>query len=311
MSVVIPLYNGAPYLEQAIRGVLGQTYDDLELIVIDDGSSDGSAVLAERIVNGDRRALLARFPNGGVAKARNRGLARAKGRYVAFLDQDDVWYPEKLEQQIPLLDERPDLVAVGSFMDYIGDDGRRLAQTAQTPDVIDCSLVSRAELMPFPLSSAVFRTEPLRRGGLSRDLFGPGMATAADLEVMAAVATLGELDCVRRPLGAYRIHPTSVTARSHRTQMAALAYLQAVIAEPGLESRTPWPAFEASYRPRFTARMHNLVVFNYRQAGLEAVQGRWWRTASHLLRAAALGPRYTITRLRRQFSTREGFTRDN
>lgn len=101
VSVIMPAYNAAPFIKDAISSVIAQTVTDWELLVIDDGSSDDSRQIAAELAQGDARIqLLVNEQNMGVAKTRNRGIEMAKGQYIAFLDSDDVWYPEKLERQL-------------------------------------------------------------------------------------------------------------------------------------------------------------------------------------------------------------------
>ena len=297
VSVVIPSYNGSILVAETVSSVLGQTFTDLELIVIDDGSTDGSAERIESQIRHDPRARLQRFTNGGVAAARNRGLAQAGGRYVAFVDQDDLWYPDKLCRQVDLMDRKPDLTVVGCLMDYFSANGRRLGRTAQTPVRIDPDAVRRATVMPFPISGALFRTEILRRAGGSRDFFGPGLATAADMELVAIAAAAGDLECIRESLGGYRVHRSSVTAQSHRVQLAAVQYLQAVLTDSAFAEQTPWPAYRDSYRPRTRTRLMSVAAEHYRQAGLEALDRRWLTALAHLGAAMALNPLYAGRRL--------------
>ncbi|HWG73083.1 MAG TPA: glycosyltransferase family A protein [Acidimicrobiales bacterium] len=300
MSVVIPLYNGSPLVAETVSSVLRQTFEDLELIVVDDGSTDGSADTVESQIGGDRRARLVRCANGGVAAARNRGLAQSEGRFVAFVDQDDLWYPDKLRRQVELMDRRPDLAVVGCLMDYVSATGCRLGRTAQTPLRIDADAVRTAVLMPFPISGALFRAGVLRRAGGSRDLFGPGMATAADMELVAIAAAAGDVDCIREALGGYRVHRSSVTAQSHRVQLTALHYLQAVLADPPLAERTPWTAYRDAYRPKVRTRLSSVASEQYRRAGIEALERRWPAALAHFGAAMALGPVYAGRRLLRQ-----------
>ncbi len=106
VSVIMPAYNAGKYIEEAIRSVMAQTLTDWELLVLDDGSTDDTCALAAALAAEDPRIrLLPNERNMGVARTRNRGFDLCRGRYVALLDSDDVWLPEKLERQIALLEK--------------------------------------------------------------------------------------------------------------------------------------------------------------------------------------------------------------
>src|SRR4030095_853063 len=100
VSVIIATYNSGPYLRAAIGSVLCQSVGDLELIVVDDGSTDGTRELVEQI-HDDRMSYLWQA-NAGQTSAKNRGVREAKGKFIGFCDGDDYWYPNKLELQLPL-----------------------------------------------------------------------------------------------------------------------------------------------------------------------------------------------------------------
>jgi len=123
-SIIIPCYNGERWLDQAIRSCLAQTARDLEVIVVDDGSTDGSADIAAAYVASDARVVAIQEANRGVGAARNAGLAIAKGDYVNFLDADDVLASEKLAVQGAVLDENPDIACVFCDGRGIDADGR-------------------------------------------------------------------------------------------------------------------------------------------------------------------------------------------
>src|SRR5688500_7051125 len=100
VSVVIPAFNAEDSLEATLSSVANQTYRKLEIVIVDDGSTDGTAEIAEAFCARDRRGVLLRKPNGGVASARNCGLAHAKGEWVAPVDADDLWHPAKIGKQV-------------------------------------------------------------------------------------------------------------------------------------------------------------------------------------------------------------------
>jgi len=113
VSVIIPLFNKAPYIQRALASVIGQTYDSFELIVVDDGSTDEGPRIVEAC--NDPRIRFVKQENAGPGAARNRGIAEAQGEFIAFLDADDEWLPDYLEESLRLLDEYgPSVAAITS-----------------------------------------------------------------------------------------------------------------------------------------------------------------------------------------------------
>lgn len=118
-SVIMPLYNKAPYVEKAIRSVLEQTYPHYELIVINDGSTDNSAEIAEKLLEGVTNAKFINQQNSGVATTRNNGVAIAKGEYVCFLDADDCWDVSFLQEMSLFIKEYPEAGIWGTNYWYV------------------------------------------------------------------------------------------------------------------------------------------------------------------------------------------------
>lgn len=113
-SVIIPLYNKAPYVAKAIQSVLSQTFTDFELIIVDDGSKDNSAEIAEKVIAGHANCRLIKQENAGVSMARNNGVAASQGDYLCFLDADDWWEPTFLEEMSKFIEEFPEAGIYGT-----------------------------------------------------------------------------------------------------------------------------------------------------------------------------------------------------
>ena len=113
-SVVIPLYNKAPYVAKAIQSVLAQSFTDYELLIVDDGSKDDSAEIAAKVIEGRSNCYLIKQENAGVSMARNNGVAASHGEYLCFLDADDWWCPIFLEEMAKFVEEFPDAGIYGS-----------------------------------------------------------------------------------------------------------------------------------------------------------------------------------------------------
>lgn len=113
-SVIMPLYNKASYVAKAIESVLAQTFHDYELIVVDDGSMDDSAVVAQKAIEGHENCRLVQQVNAGVSIARNNGVAVSNGDFLCFLDADDWWEPTFLKEMSGLIDEFSDAGIYGT-----------------------------------------------------------------------------------------------------------------------------------------------------------------------------------------------------
>lgn len=136
VSIVTPAYRAAAYVGEAIRSVLGQTYENWEMVVVDDGSPDETAEVVERFAKEDSRIRLVRQANGGAAAARRRALDEIEGQYVAFLDADDYWLPEKLEMQLGFMEEKKVAFSFTSFR-RVAEDGSRVGRVIRAPKRLD------------------------------------------------------------------------------------------------------------------------------------------------------------------------------
>ena len=115
VSIITPVYNGEKYISETIESFIKQTYLDWEMIVVDDGSKDGSAAIVRRYAEKESRITLLQQPNGGSASARNNGIRYANGQYIALLDSDDLWDPDFLKSQLALMKEKNTICVHGSY----------------------------------------------------------------------------------------------------------------------------------------------------------------------------------------------------
>lgn len=138
ISIITPCYNSQAYISQAIESVLSQSYADWELIIVDDCSKDDSAAIIRRYAEKDGRIkyLKTERPSGSPTLPRNRGIEHAQGRYIAFLDSDDAWLPDKLERQLKLFEDERVAIA---FADYekMTEEGVRNNRVVRAPQEVD------------------------------------------------------------------------------------------------------------------------------------------------------------------------------
>ncbi|RYY91758.1 MAG: glycosyltransferase, partial [Chitinophagaceae bacterium] len=163
ITVLMPAYNAADYIADAIRSVLAQTFPHFELLIVDDGSTDNTAAIAAAF--NDPRIRLLRQPNGGVAAALNRGLAEAQAPLVARFDADDLCHQQRLERQRALLQQDQRLVIAGSAVEYVDAD-KRPVFSWQPPAYTHNELLRvLPHSCPFIHSSVIFRREAVLAAG--------------------------------------------------------------------------------------------------------------------------------------------------
>lgn len=205
VSVVIPTYNRRDLVCQTIRSALQQTFPSSEVIVVDDGSTDGTQ---EAVAAFDDQVHYVWQENQGESAARNRALALARGEYVALLDSDDLWVADKLRLQVPLLDARPELVAVGCASWIVDCQGRPFRPEPFGRDVEPQQLTYAAlrshNAFPGPSSAVVRKAAIDRVGG-----FDPDLQFGEDWDLWLRLAQVGRLDVIPQPLAFLRRHPFS------------------------------------------------------------------------------------------------------
>jgi hypothetical protein len=242
VSVIIPVHNRATVLSDTLTSIRQQTYQNFEIIVVDDGSSDGSHAMAQKFADEDRRIKVLRQPNGGVSVARNTAIAHASGELIAFLDADDVWLPGKLAAQINLVKLEPH--ANLFFTDYFSWDGRtdfsqRYSKPGKFPDGDAGRRLIFFNL--FCISTVMIKRETLEAVGL----FDVELLMAEDWDMWLRIAEHGLCaKGVRQPLARYRIWPGQISRNTIRMCEADIRVLEKALSRP---QRGPWRyAYERS-----------------------------------------------------------------
>lgn len=167
VSVIIPLYQAEKYVEETINSVLYQTYQDFEVIVVDDCGGDNSVNIVNDFKEADSRIILvSNQRNRGIAYSRNKALSLCRGEYIALLDDDDLMMPERLQLQVEYLDKHPEIGAVGGNAQWIDEDGNVVRETIDVvtdPDEVEMYLLFRNI---FNNSEMMFRKSVIDENGV-------------------------------------------------------------------------------------------------------------------------------------------------
>jgi len=216
ISVVIPCFNAKNYIAAAIESVLAQEWPNIEILVVDDGSSDGSPDLVQKRFS---TVKLLRQSNQGVAKARNNGISQATGDWIAFLDADDIWLPGKLHAQMAMLADAP-----GTRMVYTAWQVWTCSDPAPTPGYIaelavrssDARLWSGASGWVYPqllLDCVVWTSTVLAHRSVFAEVgqFDPTLRIGEDWDLWLRASRVTQILRVPAPYALYRMHPASIT----------------------------------------------------------------------------------------------------
>ncbi len=282
LSVVMPTYNGERYVAAAIESVLSQRDTDLELVVVDDGSSDGTAALVERLTRGTATRLLRPGRLGSWTAASNLGLREARGEWACFLHQDDLWLPGRLAR---LRAELPRsrgtlLLHHARFVDPTGEQLGDWRCPLPAGEVASRDFVGRLLVQNFvAMPSPVFRREAaLAQGGLDERLW-----FSADWDLWLRLGAAGPVRFLDEVLAAFRLHPESQTAARPVAAGEWAAQLETVL-ERHLAT---WPE-TGPLRRRVEQAARASVAVNAALAA--SARGAPTRLGPPLLRLAALGP---------------------
>lgn len=264
VSVVIPAFNAAPYIERTLRSASRQTYAALEIIVVDDGSTDDTARLVERMALSDPRIRLLTTSNRGVASARNTGIQLSSGRFVAFLDADDLWHQTKIEKQVNALDRLPLQWAAVYALHHVID----------SDDEIICpgrSNVARGYIYARHLTFKyigngstllVRRDAALEIGGFDSSYAAAGIGGCEDLDFELRLAARYRMEVIPERLVGYRNYPGNMSSNHIQMAKGALEVVgRSLAANPQL--------------PRYAARSATASTLKYALRELKWADSRY------------------------------------
>ncbi len=216
ISVIVPAYNAQHTLGECVESILRQSFDDLELIIVDDGSSDATAAVAGEFAAQDRRIQIIAQVNLGVSAARNRGLQAARGQYVCVLDADDIWVPDKLDSQLAAIGQDQDVVVIGGLRRFIDDDeGRHWLMESMPPDVDDqADYMSTVMHLPSTSMNLIGTMLAPRRYLLEVGGWNERLHTGEDWDIWLRLSNRVRFRALHKVLSYYRKHDASAT-RSH------------------------------------------------------------------------------------------------
>lgn len=226
VSVVTTVFNGGPYADRAIPGILAQTFQDFEWIIVDDGSEDDTPRILRELAGRDSRVRVFSPGRLGITGAANYGVGQATGEYIARQDFDDRSYPDRLQRQVAFLDAHPDVGVVGGY--YVLVDENRGERYVRMPPTEHGGIVkAMARYIPFANTIVTFRRQVWTEAGGY-----PDVADLEDLRLWLAAGKAGwRFANIPEVVGEHYVHATSFFHRSYRyvDRQRHLARLQARI----------------------------------------------------------------------------------
>ena len=296
VSVLMAVYDGMPYLPEAVESILGQTFEDWELVIVDDGSTDASARYLDALT--DPRIHVIRQPNAGLAPALNRGLAACRASYTARMDADDISHPTRLEKQVAYLDAHAEVGLLGTQYVPMGE-ARTGHPSTLAPDHDEIVRRLMKALHGICHPTILCRTELLNRIG---GYWDQGLGEEWDLYLrMAEVGRVANLDEV---LLTYRFHTSSLNGKRLADLRAHIAYACACARRRAAgDAPISFEQYASSRRrpalSRLGWRIENHALVHYRRAVCDQLAGRSLRGTLRLGWAALCSPRLALPRVGR------------
>lgn len=215
VSIILPVYNAEDYLEKSVNSILCQTYECFELIIVDDGSTDTSLSILNKLADQDERVKLHTRSNKGLIFTLNEMILLARGDYIARMDADDIAHPQRIEKQVGFLSENNDVAVLGTGYDYINEADIKIGSRKVTSH---SSLVRSSLLVGNPIAHPTVMFNKAKCG--SELYYNDSYLHAEDFELWVRLAINN--DCKLANLNStlldYRVHSNSVSSKHHKAQ---------------------------------------------------------------------------------------------
>ncbi len=228
ISVIIPVFNGEKTIEETVDSILNQTFKDIEIIIINDGSTDATLEIIKNI--SDSRIKIFSYPNAGLSASRNRGIDRAKEEYISFIDADDLWTPDKLESQLKALQKNTQAAVAYSWTDYIDESSKFIKSGRRIK--VNGDAFSKLLVTNFLEngSNPLIRQKAFDIGG-----FDESLTAAEDIDMWLRLAANYEFVCVEKPQILYRTSTTSMSTNLKKQEAASLKVIERAFSYPKAE----------------------------------------------------------------------------
>lgn len=273
-SIILPAYNAERFIAQTIGSIVAQTFADFELLVIDDGSTDGTAAIAAAL---DPRVRVLSQQNQGIARARNAGLAAARGEFIAFMDHDDLWHPHKLAVQAAVLARRPDCgIVYGEFLRWDPATPPHFPDAVLDSENIVADLSGKILHRLVQTNWVLLSTAAIRRTVFDAiGEFDPALPPADDWDLMLRAAETFDFVKLAQPVALYRVHALQTSLKLTPEN------LEFIVRQRALE-RTQRHGGQLPDRADFRRRQFR-ALFNYGLAEYRA--GLYGKACRNFLRA--------------------------
>ena len=297
LTVIVPVHNGMPFLKETIQSILNQTYRDFHLLIIDDGSTDGSSEYLKTLT--DSRIEIRHQSNMGLPASLNQAISSSDSKLIARLDQDDVALPSRLQEQVDFLDSHPDYACVLSNISRITESGKKEFSSYGAVLLGEVNDYRSAVYGSIVHSTICFRRESfLALGGYRSSLY-----PVDDYDFLLRFEETYKAAVINKALVKYRIHAKSETFKTFNEMEFKTRYVEKMAnrrrdGEPEVSlTEFSHTLNQVTSLEKWKRNVNGMGRLMFRQAGLMLGEGKYFRGLYSLTGSFLLTPRLTLSRL--------------